>query len=169
MNISFAHDGVRDPERIARILRSESFLRAYADDTYAVRAEARTWRDDEHLYIELTRTNRTDDVPGFIRAIIGDEVQVTELTRWPREVSPTQPLEESVQLDVGGRTGNLTARAVLGAGATGGFRYQADGDFVLNGVPGLVRGKVTSLAADVVKTALRKKLELADRWDDASG
>lgn len=135
------------------LLTDEGFLGAYAQATGALSWEATV--DGERT--QLRRSMPTDQVPGMLRGMVGQRLEVTEQTDW------AQPAPD------GSRTAEARAQIALGAGAhfTGtmtltpagaGCRYTAQGTVDVR-IP-LLGGKLRGRMEEAVTSALRQQARL---------
>lgn len=135
------------------LLADEGFLGAYAQATGALSWEVAVDGERTHL----RRSMPTDQVPGMLRGMVGERLEVTEQTDWAQPApdgSRIAHAEAEIALGAGARFAGTMTLTPAGAGC----RYSARGTVDVR-IPLLGR-KLRGRMEDAVTSALRQQTRL---------
>jgi uncharacterized protein YndB with AHSA1/START domain len=152
------------PVLVFALLTDPEFLRAYAKEMGATRYEATTDAGPTSTDARLVWTVPTEGVPGFVKKLIGSEVEMEQIMRWPtrEDASLSEARRAELSLDV---------KASKQAQLRGEVRLEPDGDRTRLLVQAqitvrvaIVGGKIEGMAADLVRDALHHQTTLGNQW-----
>jgi uncharacterized protein YndB with AHSA1/START domain len=153
-----------DPVMVFALLTDPEFLRAYAKEMGATRYEATTDARPTSTDARLVWTVPTEGVPGFVKKLIGSEVEMEQIMRWPTPDGGS--VSEALSADR-----SLNARASKEAHLRGEVRLEPDGGrtrLLVNAKitvrVAIVGGKIEGMAADLVRDALQHQTTLGSQW-----
>jgi uncharacterized protein YndB with AHSA1/START domain len=148
------------PETVYAMLTDAAFQERKCVEAHAQRHEAAVSPAGDGARVVTKRDLPADDLPDFVRSIVGSTLSVTETYEWG-----------GAAVD-GTRTGTLTVEvagapvamrsAVRLAPAGGGTQFSIDGDLKAS-IP-LFGGKVEKAAAPAVIGAIRSEQRTGNAW-----
>jgi hypothetical protein len=167
MRIHSEHRFRAGTDQVFDVLGRESFHQQVCRATGAVdfrvqvRHEQAPETDAVGIIIRIERTLPTDQVPDFVRSLVGTTLQISEVHRWEPTDDGTHSGEITATVD--GAPVRLVAALRLSP-EDGGCRYTVDGELTAS-IP-LLGSRVAKAAEPAVRSAIDAQFAVAESWLD---
>jgi hypothetical protein len=151
-------------DEVTRMLASEAFVRWRAQRTGGSQALVEladvTGSIDEGFSVVVRRTLPTDQIPGHLRAFVGNALEVRQAEVW--EPADGDVRRGTVSLEITGAPVRMTGTVMLEALPDGGTRHSYDGE--LKATVPLFAAAVEEAAAGAVRTTLASEEQAGVEW-----
>jgi hypothetical protein len=160
MKISATIDYAATPQEVFAMLADEDFQARKCAANGARRHVVSIESEDELTTIVSTRDLPTDDLPSFVRSIVGDTLTVTETQEWgPPGTDGTR--SGRLTVNIVGAPIDLAGTLLLAPGGQGSVET-VEGDLKAR-LP-LIGDKIEKAAAPAIQSAIRVESETGEAW-----
>jgi hypothetical protein len=153
MSTRFTHDLTYDAPMadVDAMLMDPAFRERACDAQGAVRKTVTITEDDAGVTVRIDQVQTADDLPGFARKFVGDEINLVQTETW------TDAENARVEVVIPGKPGEMTGTISLAE--SGGVTTETLDMTIKVNIP-LVGGKIENLIADLLRKALRSENEV---------
>ena len=160
MKISATIDYAATPQEVFAMLADEDFQARKCAAHGALRHAVSIGAQGDRTTIVSTRDLPTDNLPPFVRSIVGDTLTVTETQDWgPPGTDGARSGRLTVDID--GAPIDLAGTLSLAPGGQGSVET-VEGDLKAR-IP-LISDKIEKAAAPAIQSAIRVESETGDAW-----
>jgi hypothetical protein len=155
---SFSHEMRYDgatPEQVHAMLADPAFRARVCEYQRYQRHDVTITPSGEGMSVHVDQHRPADEVPGFARKFIGDEINIVQTEQW------SSPTDAALEVAIPGKPGEMKGTVHLAGDATGTTETVAVN--VKVGIP-LVGGKIEGLIADMLVKALRAENKVGRQW-----
>lgn len=111
------------------------------------------------MEVLVDQTQPADGIPSFATKFVGDKIQIVQRESWNSQS------EAALDVTIPGKPGHVKGSVTLAADGSGTLET-VEGEVKVH-IP-LIGGKLESLIADLLKSALRSEQKVGEAWLDGS-
>lgn len=148
------YDGAT-PEQVYAMLADPAFREAVCEYQRFPRREVTITPAGDGMTVRVDQHRPADEVPGFARKIVGDEINILQEEQW------SSPTEAALSVTIPGKPGSMVGTVRL-VGDDAGTTEVVRADVKVN-IP-LVGGKLEGFVGDMLLRALRAEQKVGTRW-----
>jgi hypothetical protein len=142
------------PEAVFAMLGETAFREEVCKEQGLSGCTVRIDTSDATMSVDITQTRSSEDIPGFARKFVGDEIHIRQQEEW------SGATDAVLEVTIPGKPGHLKGTAALrpdGAGTV----HAIAGDLKVS-IP-MVGGKIESLIAELLHHALEAEQRVGAR------
>ena len=143
------------PAAVRAMLADPDFREKVCQAQDAAVTEVRVEPDGESMHVVVDQSRPSDDIPGFARKLVGDEIRIVQDERWSDATSA------DLHVTIPGKPGELRGSVTLAPDGSGTVET-IQGELKVD-VP-LIGAKLESLIAELLTVACDAEHEVGRTW-----